>query len=151
MRATPDIASILSDVALAAKAFWGYPRRWLIHWRDDLTLTPDFIRKHPVYAAMTSGEVAGFYAIAGQDTRWALEHFWVRPQSMGQGIGPALFDHAVWQLRTMQAELLLIESDPNAEGFYRHMGARQIGLVIHRLEGQPRMLPLLIFDVQQSE
>ena len=39
-----------------------------------------------------------------------------------------------------------IESDPNAEGFYKHMGAVRIGVVRSEIEGQPRVLPRMTVD-----
>jgi GNAT superfamily N-acetyltransferase len=52
-----------------------------------------------------------------------LEHLWVSPEHIGTGIGRALFDHAVRRAAALGATTLSIEADPNAEGFYRRMGA----------------------------
>jgi hypothetical protein len=36
-----------------------------------------------------------------------------------------------------------ISADPNAEGFYQHMGAARVSEVTSEIEGQPRVLPRL--------
>lgn len=47
----------------------------------------------------------------------------------------------------LQARIIKIESDPNAEKFYLHMGARRVGEKRAILDGQERVLPLLVLDV----
>ena len=46
--------------------------------------------------------------------------------------------------------MLEIESDPNADGFYQRMGARRFGTRFTALEGQPRELPVLVYEVDQA-
>jgi len=41
-----------------------------------------------------------------------------------------------------------IEADPNAEGFYRRMGARRVGEIVYALDGRERVLPLLTVEVR---
>jgi hypothetical protein len=43
-----------------------------------------------------------------------------------------------------------ILSDPNAAGFYRKMGAHQIGETTSEIAGQPRTLPRLTVDPKSS-
>jgi hypothetical protein len=38
---------------------------------------------------------------------------------------------------------LLIEADPNAEGFYLHMGAQRVGETVSYLTGEERVVPQL--------
>lgn len=42
-RALPAEASILTDIAFAAKRHWGYPEAWIAQWRSALTITPQQI------------------------------------------------------------------------------------------------------------
>lgn len=143
-KAKPEDAGKLTQIALAAKQHWGYPARWIELWRPLLTITPAFIENHEVYAAAVGGEIVGLYALAGEGNRRTLEHLWVEPAVMGQGIGRALFAHALKRAAELQAEMLEIEADPNAESFYRHMGARRVGEIVSEIEGQSRILPLLV-------
>ena len=58
--ATPEDADALTRIAFAAKRYWGYPESWLQHWRDSLTITPEFVRNSRVYAAVSGGEPCAF-------------------------------------------------------------------------------------------
>ena len=147
LRARPDDAGALTRISFAAKRYWGYPERWISRWTESLTVTPDFVRHNEVYAAVVEGEIAGFYALVGEGQRVELEHLWVSPERIGTGIGRALFDHAVRRVASLGASSLGIEAEPNAEGFYRRMGARRVGEISYPIEGRERTLPLLVFEV----
>ena len=41
-RAKPAEAEVLTEIAHAAKRHWGYPENWIEHWKNDLTITPEF-------------------------------------------------------------------------------------------------------------
>jgi GNAT superfamily N-acetyltransferase len=147
-RAQPGAADVLTRIAFAAKAHWGYPERWMERWRDTLTITPEFIRQNEIHVATVEGEQAGFYALVGEGWRIVLEHLWVLPERMGAGVGRALFEHAVRTAASLGAGVVGIEADPNAEGFYRRMGARRVGEIVYEIDGQERVLPLLAMYVQ---
>lgn len=138
---------MLSLIAYAAKRHWGYPERWMERWREGLTITPEFVEENEVYAALVEGEPVGFYALVGQGCRIELEHLWVLPERMGTGVGRALLEHAAGRAADLGAETLGIEADPNAEGFYRRMGARRVGETTYELDGRERILPLLALDI----
>jgi GNAT superfamily N-acetyltransferase len=145
-KATPGDAEALSGISFAAKRYWGYPEQWMERWQESLTITPDFIRANEVYAARLDEEVVGFYALGGRGRRIELEHLWVSPDHIGTGVGRALFDHAVCRAASLGAEILGIEADPNAEGFYRRMGARRVGETSYPIDNERRVLPLLVVD-----
>ena len=149
VRAKSDDAEILTTIAFAAKRHWGYPERWIESWRYALTVQPDFITTHETYAAVVENRTVGFYALGCKGDRLVLQHLWVLPDAMGQGIGRSLFAHALERVRVLGFGLLEIESDPNAEGFYQRMGARRIGTRVTALEAQPRELPVLVCEVEQ--
>ncbi len=138
----------LSEVAYAAKQHWGYPPRWLALWRDQLTISADYVESNLVWVAESGQKIVGFGAVAAiaQGT-YSLEHLWVDPGAMGQGVGRTLLEHMIETLAAVGAQQLQIESDPHAEGFYRHMGARRVGEIVYVLEGQPRPLPLLVIEL----
>lgn len=150
LRAIPDHAATLTAIAFAAKRHWGYPGRWIECWRDALTITPEFIVSHHTYIAVVDRGIAGFYALGRVESGLDLIHLWVLPDAMGGGIGRALFLHAVEQTRLLGYRALSIESDPNAEGFYRRMGARRVGMTIGEVEGEQRELPVLVVDVVEG-
>ena len=164
--ASPDEGAILTALAHDAKRYWGYPESWIEHWKEDLTITPDFISRSEVFVAaaeggldqepvppaigepaVRSGQIDGFYAIVIRGDKAELEHMWVKPECIGSGIGTELFMHAMETAAFLNAAALEISSDPNAEGFYKRMGARRIGEVNSEVEGQPRRLARLSIDL----
>jgi len=148
-RASPEDASTLTTIAIEAKRYWGYPEHWIKHWEPDLTISSDYIRDHHVYVAEVDGEVRGFYALClsgdkADDSRKAeLDHLWVTPASMGTGIGKELFLDAMERAAALAVRDVEISADPNAAGFYKRMGATQIGEVDSPVNGQSRKLPRL--------
>lgn len=140
-RALPSEAARLTEIAFAAKRHWGYDERLIELWADDLTVTPGRLATHPVYCAVSDARIEGFYALTGQGERYELEHMWVDPPRIRSGVGAVLFEHAARTVAALGGSVLLIASDPNAEGFYRKMGAVPAGTVPSKPEG--RTLPLL--------
>jgi N-acetylglutamate synthase-like GNAT family acetyltransferase len=149
-RARPDEAEALTEIAHAAKRYWGYPENWLEHWRDDLVITPDFISNNEVYVAMSGDEIAGCCALVLKGLDAELEHMWIKPDRIGTGVGKALLIHAMERATNLNATALGISADPNAEGFYKRMGATRVGEVQSEIEGQPRVLPRLSVDLDQA-
>ena len=142
-RALPEEASTLTNIALEAKRYWGYPEHWITHWESDLTISSDFIRDHHVYVAEVDGEIRGFYALSVSGEKAELEHMWVTPASIGTGIGKELFLDAMERAAALEVRDVEISADPNAAGFYKRMGATQIGEVDAPIDGQSRKLPRL--------
>jgi GNAT superfamily N-acetyltransferase len=143
-------ATVLTAIAFAAKQHWGYPQKWMESWRTVLTIQPEFIVSHETYKANRGDRVAGFYALAGEGVEMDLLHLWVLPQAMGCGVGRSLFLHCLGRARELGCKKLRIESDPNAESFYQHMGAQRVGSTFQELDGQRRELPLLVSEVDSA-
>ena len=147
-RAQPDEAAALTEIAHAAKRHWDYPENWIEHWKDDLTITPDFIATNEMYVAVAGEEIAGCCALVMSDSLAELEHMWIRPEHMGNGVGRALFNQIVESAAIHNARVVELSADPNAEGFYKRMGATRIGEVRSEIEGQPRVLPRMSINLE---
>jgi GNAT superfamily N-acetyltransferase len=145
--ATPEDAAMLTEIAFAAKRHWGYSERWMASWRDLLTIKPEFIASHETYTAIVDGQIVGFYAFGRKDSRLNLQHMWVLPDWMGQNVGRSLFYHALERTKALGFRELEIESDPNAEGFYKRLGARRAGVNTYTIDQQQRELPVLIYEI----
>jgi GNAT superfamily N-acetyltransferase len=146
-QALPHEATKLTQIAHDAKRHWGYPENWIQHWQEDLTVSSDLITNNLVYVAESESEIIGFYALAVEDQKAELEHMWVAPSHIGTGVGKELFIHAMQIAAGENVSEVEISSDPNAEGFYRRMGARSIGEVSSEIDGQTRRLPRLAVDI----
>jgi GNAT superfamily N-acetyltransferase len=146
-RAKPEDAATLTAIAFAAKRHWGYPERWIEIWREELTVSPEFIASNETHAAIVDCRAVGFYALVRKGDKLELLRLWVLPDAMGRGIGRSLFMHCVECARELGGHAIEIESDPNAEGFYQRMGARRVGVSVSALDDQRRELPILTFEI----
>jgi GNAT superfamily N-acetyltransferase len=126
-RARPDEASVLSEVALAAKGFWGYDQLFLESCRAELTFSPDEIARRHFVVADLDGLVVGFYSIDGEPPVGELRNLWVRPSEIGTGLGRLMWHNALAAAAAAGFDQLEIDAEPNAEGFYRKMGAERTG------------------------
>jgi len=147
--ARPEEAASLSELAFRSKANWGYDPEFLEACRRELTLTAEYVADGEVYVVEVDGRLAGFYSLVRWNSDLELSHFFVDPPAMGQGIGSRLWDDAVERAAALGFTRLLIQSDPNAEGFYSRLGAERIGEVPSQAE-VGRMLPLLLFPLTES-
>jgi GNAT superfamily N-acetyltransferase len=147
-RAKAEDAETLTEIAFAAKRHWGYPERWIQTWREILTMRSEFIAANVAYCAMEDDRAVGFYLLTTESEGLHLDHLWIMPSAMGRGIGRRLFEHAVEQAGALGFSAIRIEADPNAEGFYRRMGAKRVGTNLTEIEGERRKLPLLIYQLE---
>ncbi len=130
-RAEPAEAEKLSEIARLSKAHWGYSEAQIEEWRESfLTVSAEYIQKHSVWVA-AEGDVIAFAALEQDDGGAALEHLWVLPAYIGQGIGRRLFLHVA-----RQAAEFTFTTDPHADGFYRKLGAIKIGEVASIYQGR---------------
>jgi ribosomal protein S18 acetylase RimI-like enzyme len=147
-RAHPGEAEQLSALALRSKAHWNYDPDFLDACRKELTLNAEFIDKSCVYVVEEAGRVAGFYAVrlCAESGGGVLDFLYVEPESIGMGYGKGLWDHAIETARKLGLSSFTLDADPNAEAFYRAMGAERIGE--RESPVQPgRMLPLMRYQL----
>jgi len=112
-------------------------------------MRPEFIAANATYCAMEGDRAVGFYVLTTENDGLHLDHLWILPGAMGRGIGRALFQHAAGQARDLGFQVIKIEADPNAEGFYQRMGAKRVGVSVTKVEGERRELPLLIYEIDR--
>jgi GNAT superfamily N-acetyltransferase len=141
-RARPNEASELTALAFRSKAFWGYDDAFLEACQPDLTIDEDLVHSGRVFVAEVAGTIVGFASLTGEPPRLDLAHLFVDPGSIASGLGRRLFEDVVAEARRLGAFELVVESDPNAEGFYLAMGAQRIGTAPSIVDSE-RHLPLL--------
>ena len=149
VRAKPEHAETLTQIAHGGKRHWGYPESWIAAWRDILTMRREFIAANVAFIAIDEeARPLGFYVLTKEDDGIHLDHLWIAPAAMRHGIGKALFEHAAAEAGKLGFASIKIEADPNAEGFYKRMGALRVGTSLSEVCGQRRELPLLEFPVE---
>lgn len=146
-----DEAPSLAELAWAAKAFWHYPRAQLEAWREALSPTAASIAKHPTTVIEVGGTLAAFCQLRLGAPSADLEHLWVHPRHIGQGLGGALLSHALQHLAANGTAVLHIDADPHAEAFYRRRGATRVGAIPAPIKGHPdRVRPQLRLAVEAA-
>ena len=142
-RAYPMDAGILSRISFSAKAYWGYPKRWMEIWEPHFTFLPEYFEENESWAAELNNTPIAFYTLQDKDGNAWLENLWVFPEYMRQGVGKQLFLHAVETACQRGYKTMQLEADPNAVGFYEKMGMCKIGERQSAIDNQPRVLPIM--------
>ena len=146
-------AGLLTDISFASKRYWHYPDEYLLIWKDELTITTNYIENNDVWVIEDNGRVVGYYSIiflkkpleCAQvilERGFWLEHMFLVPQAIGQGIGRVLFEHIVNCCMQNQIATLRILADPHAKGFYEKMGCTYQKDIPSTIAG--RSTPLLL-------
>jgi GNAT superfamily N-acetyltransferase len=146
-RARVDEAASLTDLALRSKAYWGYDEDFIDACRTDLTLTSDYLANNPVFVAESESQLEAFYSLKQAGAEVELDYLHVEPTATRGGFGRVLFEHAVSQAAALGYTRMLIDSDPNAEGFYLAMGAERVGEVESPVR-PGRMMPRLVYSLR---
>ncbi len=149
-RATPDDAAILTELTFRSKAHWGYSAEFMETARLALTITPAMIENSVAFVLEEVGRVCGYYALEKPDgDSILLESLFIDADAIGTGCGEALLKHALAQAAEGGHRIVKLEADPNAEGFYRRMGAERIGQRESSIPG--RFLPMMRFVLNGAD
>jgi ribosomal protein S18 acetylase RimI-like enzyme len=147
-RARPSDAEELTQLARAAKASWGYPAEWLDAWREELTITEDYVTQNRVFVADTGDRLAGVAALERVRGEAVLEHVWIVASHQRRGIGQALVRHVLAVACDAGDLVVRVTSDPRAVGFYERLGGRLVGTDPAPMPGAPdRALTVLELPV----
>lgn len=143
-RSTETDAKSLSRISKASKAYWGYPAAWLELWRNDLEVTAAYLTQHPTFVLQNTvnSTYTGFCIISEEHTHtlW-IEHLWVLPEYIGQGLGSALLNTALQTCVQPGHRLVKVIADPNAAAFYASKGF--ITVDYHPSQPGDRKLPVM--------
>jgi len=126
--AKPQDAKIMSEIAVRSKAYWGYSQELLSSWKNELTMTSEFIEKGIGYVAELNGVMIGCWVReAIQSDELTKGFLFIEPQYIGSGCGRLLFDALKEGMRKKGIQSITFDADPNAVGFYLKMGGIKIG------------------------
>lgn len=146
----------LTSISFAAKRHWNYPETYYDLWKNELTITADYIRINLVFKAILQDQILGFYSIVENKADfWSgevfvkkgfwLEHIFIKPEFHKLGIGALLIEHAKHISKDKEISSLMIFVDPNAKGFYDKVGANYLYDSKSSVPG--RMIPVYNLEV----
>lgn len=122
----PDEGERLREIAIAAKAHWGYPLEQVRSWADQGDFSAAGLDAKEFLVAEEDGRAVAFASLVGRGAVCVLDDLWVEPAAMGKRVGSALFGGAKERARTLGARTLEWEAEPHAVGFYERMGGRYL-------------------------
>ena len=139
-RARSGEAGALSVLAMRSKAHWGYDDAFLAQVRGVLTLSESDLQQDEVYVLDTNRELAGFYRLIGDPPKVSSRISGSLPSGSAAAPGGCCSNTPGRPQSDRGFSSFLVESDPNAQGFYLAMGATRLG---DRVSPAERSLPLL--------
>lgn len=115
---------VLAEWVARAPEMWG-------RWREAITADP--ARPKRAWVAERDGTLLGYATTGPGESEWLeppagageLTNLYIDPDAIGTGVGRALYQHAVDDLRTRGFDPLLVwafRDNPKAQRFYRAMG-----------------------------
>ena len=125
--ARPEEADALTELAMRAKASWGYDAAFVAACRAELTMTGERMAAWRVWVAELDGRIAGMIALSFAGAEAELEDFFVEPGLQGQGVGAALMARFLEACREAGATRIGVDADPNAEAIYARFGFVTVG------------------------
>jgi ribosomal protein S18 acetylase RimI-like enzyme len=127
--AVSDDAGALTELAMRSKAHWGYDARFMALCRTELTMTATRMAEEEIVVADgADGGLAGFASFVRKpDGTVEVMNCFVEPALIGTGIGHALMTELIARARAAGVAVAMVDSDPQAEGFYRRHGFRRVG------------------------
>jgi len=141
VEAMPRDADALTDLMLGSKAYQGEYASIL----DGYRVTASYVEQHPTFVAVSDGQILGFYGLIIEPAQ--LDMLFVADAAQGLGIGARLVAHMLGQAADRGITSVRVVSHPPAVGFYRRVGARQVGTVPPRPPKVTWSRPDLLFDV----
>lgn len=123
-------AEELSELAMVSKAHWGYSSEFMEACKSELSYTREQLaNKESIYTVAVKNEsIIGFYKLENIHQKTILlEALFINPSMIGMGVGRQLYEHAKQTCITNRAMFIEVQSDPNAEGFYKSVGMSVTG------------------------
>jgi GNAT superfamily N-acetyltransferase len=139
----------LTELTIHSKSYWGYSLEQIAQWKDDLTISVEYINQAEVYKLIKENQLVGYYSYLELDNKKVkLDNIFLEPDFIGKGYGKVMMNHFIQHVKDKGYERIELESEPNAEKFYQNLGFKVIG----RLESsiKNRFLPIMELEIKPT-
>ena len=135
----------LTELTIHSKSYWGYSLEQIAQWKDDLTISVEYINQAEVYKLINENQLVGYYSYLELDNKKVkLDNIFLEPDFIGKGYGKVMMNHFIQHVKDKGYERIELESEPNAEKFYQNLGFKVIG----RLESSIKNRFLQIMELE---
>jgi len=132
----------LTELTIRSKSHWNYGEKQIEEWREELTITENYIDENQLYKLLVDNLLVGFYAYRPENkTVIKLNYLFVEPNYIGKGYGKILMSDFLQRIENSEFERVILDADPNAEQFYSKLGFRVIGKLKSSIKD--RFLPIM--------
>lgn len=125
-RASPADTAVLRSLMATSNGYERPAARAMIVAFAQTWSVPD--GPHEVWLADDGGAVVGFFTLIPHGADQELDLFFTDNAAQGAGLGRRLFEAMAARARALGATCVVISSNPEAAGFYRRMGAVDVGV-----------------------
>jgi GNAT superfamily N-acetyltransferase len=127
----------LTELSNKSKMFWNYSEKAINIFRDELNISPEYIKKNEVWIYIKDKKIIGYYSLKYRNKElkfkdivleigYWLDHMFILPEFIGQGYGKILFNHFNDLCLSKNVSEIMILADPNSKLFYEKMGCKYI-------------------------
>lgn len=139
-------AEKLTALTIRSKSYWDYSSEQMKVWKDELTISSDYIDCNEVYILKDKKAFIGYYAfIILNDKKVKLDNIFIEPKYIGKGYGKHLMNNFMNQIKLNGFEKIELDSDPNAVDFYKKFGFKVVGHLASSIKD--RFLAIMTLDL----
>ncbi|MFB9079146.1 GNAT family N-acetyltransferase [Flavobacterium procerum] len=118
----------LTEITKKSKAYWGYSEEQIEKWTNSLTITEEYIKQNPVFNLIDENQIIGYYSyLTLEKNQVKLDNLFILPEYIGKGFGSFLMNDFLKKMRNEKTSKIILDSEPNAEPFYKKIGFIKIG------------------------
>ncbi len=149
IRALVEDHRVLTDLTLDSKAYWGYSADQIEAWKKELTICPDYIKKHRVFKGIVDQTIAGYYSyFPEEEGHVKLDNLFLWPRFIGKGYGKRLMADFISRSQREGARTFRLDAEPGAQAFYEKFGFGVIGRLKTSIPG--RFLPIMELTLESN-
>ncbi|SFB94886.1 Ribosomal protein S18 acetylase RimI [Kaistella jeonii] len=122
-KATEKDHLTLTEITVDGKAFWGFSKEELSKWKNELTITPEYIAENETYNLVLDSSIVGYYSFLKIDENTLLlDNLFLFQKVIGKGFGKLLMQNFLKRAKSLNISNIILEAEPNAENFYKKFG-----------------------------
>jgi ribosomal protein S18 acetylase RimI-like enzyme len=139
-------AEKLTELTIRSKSNWNYSPEQIEKWKEDLTITQEYIANNSVYKLIVDERLIGYYSFFNvSDGKVKLDNVFIEPEFIENGYGKILITDFLKRIESIGFVKVTLDSDPNAETFYERLGFKVVGKLESSI--QNRFLPIMEMEI----